>query len=738
MKKTINLLIILIGFTSFVNAQVMVSTLAGSTTAGSVDGTASVAKFARPHGICLTIPPFGAISGDILVADGNDKIRKITPSGLVTTPQYGIDGSSPLQYATTYYTRGGICKDPFGNFYFSAGNSITKITQSGNLIFNFAGQDGSQGDVDGMGSNARFYDPAGICTDPSGNIYLADIGAGGGGKIKKITPNGMVSTFISSIYTIGGICSDLSGNLYFTSKNNSGNNAVYKSTPTGVLTLVAGGASSGLMSVRYGEGTVGSNVTFPTTVRGICIDNIGNLYVTGVYNIQKIDTNGAVTTFAGPKYLNASGTGVNNQFTGGYIDGPGDIAKFSYPLGGAYGENFICTDNYGNFYVSDSSNNCIRKISVIPTFTQIPPICYGSNLVLPSTSNNGLTGTWSPAINNTATTTYTFTPTGGNGISTTMTVDVNPNITPTFQQVNSICSGAILSDLPTTSNNTITGTWSPALNNTATTTYTFTPAIGQCATTATMTITVNLLPANAGIISGNATVCQGQTSVFYTVPNITNATSYVWTLPSGATGTSTTNTINVNYSSSSVSGNLIVSGNNSCGNGASFSLPITVISTQPPTGNISQNLTQGQTLNNLQVTGTNLIWYANQYDAINHVSPITNTTLLVNGVTYYVTQTNNGCESSPLAITVTVALGLNDFPKDKFIYYPNPLSSVVNFENNNTILKITLFNLLGQRVEEKEINSLSGQLDMSKLPTGNYLLKLKTYNGESTIKLVKN
>ncbi|MGO4819717.1 T9SS type A sorting domain-containing protein, partial [Flavobacterium sp. W22_SRS_FP1] len=44
---------------------------------------------------------------------------------------------------------------------------------------------------------------------------------------------------------------------------------------------------------------------------------------------------------------------------------------------------------------------------------------------------------------------------------------------------------------PTTSNNTITGTWSPALNNTATTAYTFTPTLGQCATTAMMTIVVN-------------------------------------------------------------------------------------------------------------------------------------------------------------------------------------------------------------------------------------------------------
>ena len=251
-------------------------------------------------------------------------------------------------------------------------------------------------------------------------------------------------------------------------------------------------------------------------------------------------------------------------------------------------------------------------------------------------------------------------------------------------------------------------------------------------------IIVNSLPSNAGTISGTTSLCQGQTSVFYAVPSIANATSYSWTVPSGASGISTTNTINVNYSNSSVSGNLIVSGNNSCGSGTSFSLPITVIITPTPTGNISQNFTQGQTLSSLQVTGTNLIWYANQSDAINHVSPITNATLLVNGATYYVTQTNNGCESAPLGITVTVALGINDFQKDEFIYYPNPVNSILNFENNNPILKITLFNLLGQRVEEKEINSLSGQLDMSKLPTGNYLLKFKTDNGESAIKLIKN
>ena len=61
--------------------------------------------------------------------------------------------------------------------------------------------------------------------------------------------------------------------------------------------------------------------------------------------------------------------------------------------------------------------------------------------------------------------------------------------TPAFTQVASICSGGSFT-LPTTSNNGITGTWSPAINNTATTTYTFTPTAGQCATTATMSVTI--------------------------------------------------------------------------------------------------------------------------------------------------------------------------------------------------------------------------------------------------------
>ena len=131
--------------------------------------------------------------------------------------------------------------------------------------------------------------------------------------------------------------------------------------------------------------------------------------------------------------------------------------------------------------------------STTPTFAAVAPICSGAALApLPTTSIEGITGTWAPALNNTATTTYTFTPAAGQCATTaTLTITVNPSITPTFAAVAPICSGAALAPLPTTSIEGITGTWAPALNNTATTTYTFTPAAGQCATTATLTITVN-------------------------------------------------------------------------------------------------------------------------------------------------------------------------------------------------------------------------------------------------------
>jgi hypothetical protein len=135
-------------------------------------------------------------------------------------------------------------------------------------------------------------------------------------------------------------------------------------------------------------------------------------------------------------------------------------------------------------------------------------ICQGSSVILNANAGIGLTYQWQnngttiageTSASFTATTTglYTVVVTNSNNCSATSsatTVTVNSNLTPSFNQVSAICSGSALPPLPTTSTNNVAGSWSPALNNTATTTYTFTPSFGQCATTTQMTISVNTLP----------------------------------------------------------------------------------------------------------------------------------------------------------------------------------------------------------------------------------------------------
>jgi len=151
---------------------------------------------------------------------------------------------------------------------------------------------------------------------------------------------------------------------------------------------------------------------------------------------------------------------------------------------------------------------------ITPTFDAVATICTGSTLsALPATSNNGITGTWSPALDNTKTTVYTFTPAAGQCSTTaTLTITVNPVVSPSFDEIAPVCAGETLSSLPTTSKNGIAGTWSPALDNSKTTTYVFTPDAGQCVTTKTLTITVIAKPTTPTIsVNGKVFVSDSPT-----------------------------------------------------------------------------------------------------------------------------------------------------------------------------------------------------------------------------------
>jgi gliding motility-associated-like protein len=230
------------------------------------------------------------------------------------------------------------------------------------------------------------------------------------------------------------------------------------------------------------------------------------------------------------------------------------------------GENVIITitpigvpvDCFTSGSQSCSLTPCVNS-PITPTFTAIAPICEGTILSpLPIQSNNNITGSWSPVLNNTATTEYTFTPNAGQcSTQSKLTITINPIITPTFTAITPICEGTILSPLPIQSTNNITGSWSPVLNNTATTEYTFTPDAGQCAAQSKLTITVNsiITPTFTAITP----ICEGTilsplpiqstnniTGSWSPVLNNTATTEYTFTPDAGQCAAQSKLTIRVN------------------------------------------------------------------------------------------------------------------------------------------------------------------------------------------------
>ena len=127
------------------------------------------------------------------------------------------------------------------------------------------------------------------------------------------------------------------------------------------------------------------------------------------------------------------------------------------------------------------------KNKVTPSFIDLETeLCEESLYNLPTTSSNGITGDWSPILDNTkiGNTTYTFTPNSGECASVfSHTIEIKNKVTPIFIDLETeLCAGSVFS-FPTISSNGITGTWSPILDNAkiGNTTYTFTPNTGECA-----------------------------------------------------------------------------------------------------------------------------------------------------------------------------------------------------------------------------------------------------------------
>ncbi|HEY6505671.1 MAG TPA: gliding motility-associated C-terminal domain-containing protein, partial [Chitinophagaceae bacterium] len=178
---------------------------------------------------------------------------------------------------------------------------------------------------------------------------------------------------------------------------------------------------------------------------------------------------------------------------------------------GTWSPSVVDNQNSGTYTFTPNPGQCVTgpvTFTVTVTSNIIPVFSFGTTLsicagdavpVLPGISDNGITGTWNPAVvSNQSSGTYIFTAAPGQCVTPfTFTVTVNPIVTPAFSfgTFQSVCIGTTVPTLPNTSTNGISGTWSPSVvDNMTNGTYTFTPSAGQCAVNTTFTLEVNAMP----------------------------------------------------------------------------------------------------------------------------------------------------------------------------------------------------------------------------------------------------
>jgi sugar lactone lactonase YvrE len=366
--------------------------LAGGT--GSADGIGSAARFHNPYGVAV------GSDGKVYVADElNDTIRQIARGGLVTTlaGQVGVTGwGNGVGTGAQFYYPRGVAVDSVTNVYVAdTYNSTIRKIAPGAVVTTVAGLARSSGNVDGVGSNARFNAPTGIAVDTWGNVYVADSSAH---TIRKMTPGGVVSTLAGRVNYVGsadgvgtnatfnqpkGVAVDSATNIYVADYNN---HTIRKVAPAGTNWVVS--TFAGMAGNSGSSDGVGSNARF-SYPSGVAVDSAGNLYVADTVNhtIRKITPARVVSTVAGL------------AMDSGAANGAGDNARFNFP-------NAIAVDSLGNLYVADG-NTTIRlgfpppslSLSGSANLLILSWPVTASNYVLEASSALSSDSTWVPLTN---------------------------------------------------------------------------------------------------------------------------------------------------------------------------------------------------------------------------------------------------------------------------------------------------------------------------------------------------
>ena len=304
-----------------------VATLAGASTIGTTDGTGAAARFNSPQGMYSD-------GTNLYVADQfNGVIRKIVLATGATSTLVGTSGNvnevDGTGSAAQFGAPSGIVGDGT-NLYVTDlwGNTIRKVVIATGVVTTLAGSSFASGETDGQGSAARFNGPSAITTDGT-SLFVTDQW---GNTIRKVTKGGTVTTFAGAGNSGGevdgvgtaarfgepaGIASD-GTNLFVTDHG----------APT-VRKIVIATAAVSTLAGAVGQfndvdGT-GSGAQF-WDPWGIAFDNVsGKLFVTDQSAStvrQIIPGTGAVTTLAGHRYLVGIADGVG---TAAYFDLPGGL-----------------------------------------------------------------------------------------------------------------------------------------------------------------------------------------------------------------------------------------------------------------------------------------------------------------------------------------------------------------------------------------------------------------------------
>jgi len=279
-----------------VNATGVITTFAGNgqydtnTGAGTYSGDGGAATNAglnQPQAVAVDA------EGNVFIADsGNNRIRKIAPSGIITTVAglgtnaFFGDGGAATNAGLSYPA--GVAIDSSGNLFIADTSNfrVRKVTTNG-VISTVAGTgnptNGPTGDG-GPATSAELSPPSDVAVDAVGNLYIAD---SNWGAVRKVDTNGVITTVLTNLSS-PRLTTDRAGNLFV-----SDSDTVLRLDTNGVLTTVAGGG------IGVADGGPAANAQFYAS--GLAADGHGSLFVSdrGHGCVRKVSADGAISTFVG-------------------------------------------------------------------------------------------------------------------------------------------------------------------------------------------------------------------------------------------------------------------------------------------------------------------------------------------------------------------------------------------------------------------------------------------------------